>query len=282
MNVYSIGRVFLGISLTGIGILHFFFHGIRPIILPNLSNIPSSLYWTVYLTAIVLIGSGILISIGKRITAVSLIIGICFFLLFLFGHLPSFLSATTRADKLKYWVNLNKTLALSGGFLILASVNMKDTAGEKIKSFFNAVLIVGKCFFALMLLLFGIGHLTSTTSLSALVPKYIPFAKFWTFAGGIILVVSAISIFVNFKVKKIAFILSITLFVWLVTLHLYYTFLFPHWQEGENFIGSLTCLAFCGTALLISRNAKISSTATTNKLNAQAANEAKEQISFQR
>lgn len=261
MNLYStIGRIFLGICLIGIGVLHFFFPGIRPIILPDSTHISSPLYWIVYLIAALLIVSGILISIGKKVTLISLIVGVTFFLLFLFGHLHSYLAAAARADKLKYWVNLNKALALSGGFLVLASVNAKKTGLTKFNSFVNKVSLPGKYFFALMLLLFGIGHLLSTTSISALVPPYIPFAKFWTFIGGIILVSSAISIFINFQVKKIAFVLAVTLFIWLLTLHLYYTFLFPNWQEGENFIGSLTCLAFCGTALLLSQTTKVSST----------------------
>jgi hypothetical protein len=102
----------------------------------------------------------------------------------LFGYLPSFLS-TVRADKLKYWVNMNKALALSGGLLILASVNAKKTVIIKSVSLINTVSLLGRYFFAIMLLLFGIGHFLSTASLSALVPPYIQFAKFWTFVGGI-------------------------------------------------------------------------------------------------
>ena len=256
MNLYLIlGRVFLGLCLIGIGVLHFFFPGIRPIILPDSTHIPIGMYWIVYLIAILLVGFGVLVLIGKKLTAISFIVGIVFFLLFLFGHLPAFLSAD-QTVKLKYWTNLNKMLALSGGFLILAAMNAPKNR------FTKSVLLLGRCFFACMLLLFGIGHLLSTTALSTLVPGYIPFKKFWTFAGGIILVGSAISFFINFKVKEIAFVLAITLSIWLVSLHLYYTILFPDWQEGENFIGSLTCLAFCGIALLISQSLKASPAAT--------------------
>jgi hypothetical protein len=35
-------------------------------------------------------------------------------------------------------------------------------------------------------------------------------------------------------------------------LHLYYAIRFPHFQDGENIIGSLECLAFCGIALALS------------------------------
>lgn len=254
MNIYqSIGRVFLGSCLIGIGILHFFYPGIRPIIFPNLANISHALYWTVYLTGILLIAAGLFICINKKTTPLSLILGAVFFLLFAFGHLPAFLSVH-GLEKLKYWVNMNKVLAFSGGFFILAAVNEKTKEKTKTSSSFRAILVIGKIFFALMLLLFGIGHLTNTASLSAMVPTYIPFAKFWTFLGGIILVGAAVCIVSTFQLKKAAFVLAVTLFTWLITLHLYYTIQSPAWQEGENFIGALSCMAFCGSAILVSQS----------------------------
>ena len=114
---------------------------------------------------------------------------------------------------------------------------------------------LGKYLFAIMLFNFGIGHFISLEGVSHLVPKYIPFPQFWTFLGGVTLVGSAISIFTNYKVKLILLLLGLNLFIWLLLLHLYYAINFPQWQEGENFIGFLTCLAFCGTALMISQKA---------------------------
>ena len=266
MNYITIGRIFLGICLIGIGVLHFIFPGIRPIIVPDDTQISSSLYWMVYATAILLIGSGVLICMNKQVLIVSLIVAIAFFFLFAFAHLPAYLSAADRAGKLKYWVNLNKTLALSGGFLILASVEAKRAGLTKFLSAIKIMSVTGRWFFGIMLFLFGIGHLLSTAALSAMVPSYIPFATFWTFVGGIILVGSATSFFINYKMRITGFVLAVTLFIWLLTLHLYYAFLSPQWQEGENFIGVLTCLAFCGTALLISRSANISSTVKSNEI----------------
>ncbi len=266
MNLYvTLGRLFLGVCLIGIGVLHFLFPGIRPIIVPDETVISSHLYWMVYVTAILLIGSGILICLNQKTIIVSLMVGIAFFLLFAFGHLPAYLAAVDRAGKLKYWVNLNKTLALSGGFLILAAVEAKRAGFTRFNSAIKIMSITGRWFFGIMLFLFGIGHLLSTAALSAMVPSYIPFAMFWTFVGGIVLVGSAISFFINYKMRITAFVLAITLFIWLVTLHLYYAFLYSQWQEGEHFIGSLSCLAFCGTALLLSRSAKMSSAATTER-----------------
>ena len=113
---------------------------------------------------------------------------------------------------------------------------------------------VGRYFFGLMLVIFGIGHLLHANAISGIVPKYIPWALFWTYFSGVALAGAGLAIFINFKLKYIGLLLSLMLFLWLVSLHLYYAFRFPHWMDGENVIGSFECLAFCGTALSISQS----------------------------
>lgn len=251
MSAYTAtGRVFLGTCLVGIGILHLIFPGIRPIIVPDSTHLAPQWNWIAYVIAASLIAGGIYICINTKPVELSLILALSFFMLFLFAHLPAYLSVQGM-EKLKYWVNLNKTLALTGGFLILASVS----SGSEHR-FFKIISIVGRCFFAIMLFLFGIGHLLSTTAMSAMVPAYIPFAKFWTFLGGLILVFSAISFCSKLWMRQFGILLAATLFIWLITLHLFYAIQFPTWSEGEHWIGSLSCLGFCGISLLISQSSK--------------------------
>lgn len=253
MNIWmTVGRIFFAIGIIGIGVLHFFYPGIRPIIIPGLTGIRSDLSFVAYFIALLLIGAGSLIAIGKKFNNVSLLMGVLFFLLFLFGHMPRFLSAGSFNS---YWVNLNKVLALSGGFLAVSTINPPKPA-HKITALLARIGPLGKYFFAIMLYNFGVGHFNNLEGISNIVPKYIPFPQFWTFLGGVALMGSAISIFSKYEVKKIVLLLGLNLFIWLLLLHLYYTIRFPHWQEGEHFIGSLTCLSFCGTALIISQTSQ--------------------------
>ncbi|WP_207514750.1 hypothetical protein [Longitalea luteola] len=244
------GRIFFGICIAGIGVLHFFYPGIRPIIIPDLTNIPSGLYWIVYLTALLLITTGLLIIIGKKFHTISLIMGVIFLALFLFAHLPVFLPAGPENRDL--WINLNKILALSGGFFLISTINA-PRPGNPILSSLYKLAPIGMYLFAIMLYNFSVAHIVSLSGLSTLVPKYIPFPKFWTFMGGIALMGSAISIFTRYKTEKITLLLAAVLFIWLLSLHLYYAVRFPQWKEGENFIGVITCMAFCGIALIISQ-----------------------------
>jgi uncharacterized membrane protein len=244
------GRIFFGICIAGIGVLHFLYPGIRPIIIPELTNVPSGLYWTVYLTALILIITGLLIVIGKKFQILSLIMGVVFLALLLFAHIPVFLSAGPQNSDL--WVNWNKMLALSGGFFLISTINAPRPENRTLISLYKLAPI-GIYLFAMMLYNFSVGHIVGMNALSTLVPKYIPFPKFWTFISGIALMGSAISIFTRYKTEVITLLLAAVLFIWLLSLHLYYAVRFPQWKEGENFIGVITCLAFCGIALIISQ-----------------------------
>jgi uncharacterized membrane protein len=177
--------------------------------------------------------------------------GVIFLALFLFGHLPWSLSAGSFND---YWVNTNKVLALSGGFLAISTINAPKPR-HKIMRLLASIGPLGIYLYAIMLYNFAVGHFNNLEGISNIVPKYIPFPKFWTFLGGVALMGSAISIFSKYEVRKILLLFALNLFIWLLLLHIYYTISFPYWQEGENFIGSLTCLSFCGTALVISQTA---------------------------
>jgi uncharacterized membrane protein YphA (DoxX/SURF4 family) len=244
------GRIFFGLCITGIGVLHFIYPGIRPIIIPGLTKMSSGLNWIVYPTAFVLIITGMLIIIGKKFRAVSLIMGVVFLGLFLFVHLPAFLSA--GIENSDSWVKLNKVLALSGGFFLVSTIDA-HRPGNRILIFLTRLAPIGKYLFAMMLYNFSVAHLVNMTGVSRLVPPYIPFPKFWTFMGGIALMGSAISIFTGYKTKKIMLLLAAVLFIWLLSLHLYYAVRYPEWNEGENFVGVITCMAFCGIALIISQ-----------------------------
>lgn len=250
MNIYlTIGRIFFGAGIAGLGIMHFFFPGIRPIILPELSDIPDGFGFIGYTIGVLLTAAGALIAIGKKFNALSLIMGAIFLGLFIFGHLVWFLTA---ASPHKYWVDANKMIALSGGFFVISIINSPALKNRMIQ-WLGKLAPLGKYLFAIMLYNFAVGHYTNLKGVSNLVPPYIPFPQFWTFLGGVTLMGSAISIFSGFKVRPIMLLLSLNLFIWLLMLHLYYTILHPGWSEGENFVGSLTCLCFCGTALVVSQ-----------------------------
>lgn len=248
-NLKNYGRVFYGLGIMGIGILHFFFKGFRPIIAPVPAEAVAGISVIVYLVALYIMASGIFIAIGKQTRNVSLSLGFFFFVCLLAGHLP------VRLRLGSPWTDAIKIFALSGGAFVIASVS----APTQPNLFFDKLYKIapaGKYFFATMLVLFGLGHFTSAQKISALVPKYIPWGLFWTYVAGIVLMSSGLAFIFNFKVKWLGFLLSISLFLWLVLLHIYYAVLFPSYQDGESIIAAFECAAFLGTALVISKHSR--------------------------
>ena len=248
-NLKNYGRIFYGIGIAGIGILHFFYKGFRPIIMPVPAESVENISILIYLIALYILVSGILVSVGKNIRNVSLILGVVFFLFLIAGHLPQRLQY--HPEILGRWTDTIKLLALSGGAFIMASA-FPQSAPHRFFDSLNKVAPMGTYFFASMLCLFGYGHFASAQGISTIVPGYIPWPLFWTYIAGVALVGSGIAIFINFKVKWIALLLGITLFLWLILLHLYYAIRFPDFRDGENIVGSFQCLAFCGIALVLS------------------------------
>ena len=84
-----LGRVFFGLGIAGIGGLHFFYPGIRPIIIPGLSYASPTLSILGHLIGILLIVIGVLISAGIKYSTPSLLNGDS---LFDFGCLYPFTS----------------------------------------------------------------------------------------------------------------------------------------------------------------------------------------------
>jgi hypothetical protein len=146
-------------------------------------------------------------------------------------------------------------IALSGGFLMVSTVR-SPVYQNRMMLWLVKLAPLGKYLFAIMLYNFAVNHISNFQGISKLVPRYIPFPQFWTYLGGVTLMGSAISIFSGFKLRTIMLLLSLNLFLWLLMLHLYYTIHFPKFKEGENFVGLLTCLCFCGTALVVSQESE--------------------------
>ena len=262
-NLKNYGRIFYGLGIAGIGILHFFFKGFRPIIMPLDVSSVANISIIVYLVAIYILASGILICLGKNVRTVSLLLGVAFFIFFLVGHLPVRLAVGPP------WIDAIKIFALCGGAFVMASASPAASTSSFFDKLYK-IAPVGKYFFAVMLCIFGISHFISAEKISGLVPKYIPWPLFWTYVAGIALVGSGMSFFINFKVKLVGLLLGVTLFLWLILLHIYYAIHFPYFQDGENIIGSFECLAFCGIALVISELPPIMSKTGINKMNSTA------------
>src|SRR5687768_8096992 len=113
------GRIFYGLAITGIGVLHFFLKGFRPLISAIQPENPEDISIIIYLLGLYLIISGILIVLGKKLEITSILLGCVLILFLLFGHLPK--RIIQNPGELGQWTNFLKLLALIGGAFLIST-----------------------------------------------------------------------------------------------------------------------------------------------------------------
>ena len=242
------GRIFYGLAITGIGVLHFVRKGFRQMISAMQPENPEDISIIVYIFGLYLVVSGLLIIFGKKLKITSIILAYVLILFLVFGHLPR--RIMNNPGELGEWTNVLKLLAFIGGAFLLSTTSSESVSNNYISKLGKPA-PYGKYFFCTMFIAFGIDHFIYVDFVSGLVPKWIPFPIFWSYFTGIALLGAGISGFINFKTKLVFQLAAIMLFIWLLTIHLVLAIKYPEWNNGENATACCQCLAFTGIALLI-------------------------------
>ena len=247
-NLKHIARISYGIGIAGIGGLQFIFPWFRPVLLPIPAEATQNLTALVYLLGLGLVLAGLYVAFAKNVKTVALSLGFLFLLLFLFGHLPNRLS--NNPGMLGAWTDALKLLALSGGALMIAHIFPGKYAAKPISTLAQ-ITPLGKYFYALMLVLFGIDHFLYIDFVKTLVPAWIPGGNlFWTYFGGMALIGGGLAIFIQFRPRLISLLLGLMLFLWLVLLHIPRALVAPASDGGNEWTSVFQCLAFAGIAVL--------------------------------
>jgi uncharacterized membrane protein YphA (DoxX/SURF4 family) len=252
-SLKNYGRIFYGIGTAGIGFLHFFYPGFRPVILPLSPESTASINLLAYLTGAVIAFSAIFIAFDKNVKSMSLFLGSFLLLFFLLGHLPN--RFANQPGNLGAWTDALKCLTLAGGAFVVSGL-YPDRKSNGMVIFLQRLSAYGKYFFALLLVIFGIDHFLYAEFVKTLVPGWIPGNLFWTYLAGLALIGSGLAIFINFKPKTISLLLAVMLLIWLLVLHIPRAFAAPVTDYGNEWTSVFECLAFAGIALLYPLNAK--------------------------
>src|SRR5258705_3876651 len=246
-NLIKAGRAFFGIGIVGIGIQQFIYSAFRPVLLPFWPvSIPASSVWA-YITGALLVLAGIIITFGKNARTVSVLLGIFFFLLFLCFHVYYQIFLIPYDFHFGNWTNALKELAFSGGAFVIAS-SFPET-----RSFVSnkLLLILGRIFFSIMLIVFGIDHFLYTDFVAPLVPNWIPGHIFWTYFGAVALIGSGICIMLKIKIRLVGILLGTMLLLWFIILHIPRAITDPYGEKGNEITSVFQALAFSGIAFVI-------------------------------
>jgi uncharacterized membrane protein YphA (DoxX/SURF4 family) len=239
-----VGRIFYGLSLAGLGVQQLQYADFRPVIVPAW---PAWLHQPVlgYISGAALIIVGLLICIGRMAAKAAIILGVALVILFFGTHFITQTFLSPYSFHLGLWTDALKELALAGGAFIIADSFQPATGSSK------TLAALGRFFFCLLLIVFGIDHFIYTDFVASLVPAWMPGPVFWTYLGGVALIGSGVAILLNIFRIPVSLLLALMLFLWVLMLHLPRALAATATDKGNELTSVFEALAFSGMALVI-------------------------------
>ncbi len=256
LRFIRIGRIFYGLAMVVYGIQQFIYGDFRNVLFPPWQNrLPWLPLWA-YLFGIYLIASGVSIFINKNARNASLLLGGVLLSFLCFLQVPyELISEPNKSFHLGLWVSALKELALAGGAFVIAGTvpaeNGSWPGNSLVINNLSKVIPYGSIFFSVTITSFGIAHFLYAENVATLVPVWIPDHLFWTYFAGVALIGAGVFIILNIKLRIIALLLGVMIFLWFVSLHLPAAWKDPSVDRGNNLSSAFDALAFSGTAFAI-------------------------------
>jgi hypothetical protein len=113
----------------------------------------------------------------------------------------------------------------------------------------NNALKLGRFFFGIPLVVFGIQHFMYGRFVATLVPSWIPGRLFWAYFVGVAFVAAAVSIATKKQAHWAATLLGIMFFLWVLLLHFPRVAAAPH--NGDEWTSAFVALAMSGGAWMV-------------------------------
>lgn len=259
-GLIKIGRLFYGIGIIALGIHQLIIKDFRSEILSPFPTWAHQYPVFSILTGIVLILAGIIISGIITIKFVDtkkvcLYLGFAFLAAFIVSHLPFiFIFNTDKTAATQIWINAIEELTYSGGAFVLAGSFTEQESNKdanKFDAFLEKLIPVGRIFYSLLMLLFGLSHFLFAQFVSTMVPKWLPGTMFWTYFVGVALICSGISIIFKLWIKPISLLLALMLLLFVLFFHIQDAIANPTVGGGNEIVRAIIALLFCGIALVI-------------------------------
>src|ERR1700730_3225645 len=234
----TVGRIFVAVSLVVFGVQHLLYGGFIAGLVP--AFMPGRLFWAYFVgIAFFAAAAGILYEEMARPAATML--GVMFFLFVVLLHIPRIVGSSHDGNE---WTSGFVALAACGGAWILASAAPLEER-EKADPFLR----LGRYFFALAFVAFGIQHFIFGRYAAGLGPPWIPGGPILACLFGAILVAAGAAIIIG-KGQDLAGTLlgSLTLLYFLL---LYVPRIVGKLHDPGPWTSGFEILAMCGSALVL-------------------------------
>jgi uncharacterized membrane protein len=234
----TLGRAFVAISLVVFGVQHFIYGGFVATLVP--AFMPGRLFWAYFVgVAFVAAAAGIFTRMLARPAATML--GVMFFLFVLLLHIPRIIGKSSDGNE---WTSGFVALAMCGGAWILANAAPLEER-EKADPFLR----LGRYFFALAFMAFGIQHFVFARYAAGLGPPWIPGGIVLACLFGTIFIIAGAVIIIGKRQHLAATLLgSLTLLYFLL---LYVPRIVGKLHDPGPWTSGFEILALCGSALVL-------------------------------
>jgi uncharacterized membrane protein len=234
----KLGRVLVVVSLIVFGVQHFVYGGFVAKAVP--AFMPGRLFWAYFVgLAFFAAAIGILIKMLARPAATML--GVMFFLFVVLLHIPRIVGSFHDGDE---WTSGFVALAMCGGAWILASAAPLEER-EKADPFLK----LGRYFFALAFVAFGIQHFVFGRYAAGLGAPWIPGGALLGYLFGVVLLGAGAAIFIGKKMHLAATLLGTITFLYFALLYVPRIIKKPH--DSRPWTSGFEILALCGCALVL-------------------------------
>jgi len=205
-----------------------------------------------YIFALVLICAAVAIALNKRGREAALLLGGIYLALFCLWQVPYELFFWYWRH-LGAWADALKEVAFAGSAFIVAwSFPVNDAAPKnRVIRLLEKLIPFGAILFSITMVAFGIAHCMYADNISNLVPAYFPDHLFWTYFAAVALIGSGISFILKIRMKRVAFLYGIMVFIWFAILHLPGAYGNPRDGNGNLVVSAFDALAFSATGFLI-------------------------------
>jgi uncharacterized membrane protein YphA (DoxX/SURF4 family) len=234
----TLGRIFVAVSLIVFGVQHFMYSGFVAGLVPDW--MPKQLFWAYFVgVAFFAAAAGILTEMLARPAAT--LLGVMFFLFVLLLHIPRISLHSRDGNE---WTSGFVALAMCGGAWVLASASPlleRETADPFLK--------LGRYFFALAFVAFGIQHFVYAGYAAGLGPPWLLGNPLGACLAGVILVATGAAIVLRMKIPVAATLLATILFLFFLLF--YVPRIIGQLHNPGPWTSAFEILALCGAALVL-------------------------------
>ena len=110
---------------------------------------------------------------------------------------------------------------------------------------------LGRYFFAVLLIVFGVDHFVYTKFVASLVPTWIGGQIFWAYFAGVALIAGGIGMMVKRVARLASLMVGVMIVLWLLMLHIPRAIADPYTNVGNEWASVFEALAFSGMAFML-------------------------------